>query len=165
MVEQELLSIAGGRGLESMSALGKIVRDLQEMSLGLRMVPIAATFQKMNRVIRDVAKKVGKQINFVTEGDDTELDKSVVDQISDPLVHMVRNSADHGIEPPEERLACGKPAEGLVTLRAYQQGGNIYIELVDDGRGLNRKRILEKAIERGLVQPEANLVRSSTSAI
>ena len=157
MVEQELLSIAGGRGLESMSGLGKIVRDLQEMSLGLRMVPIAATFQKMNRVIRDVAKKVGKQINFVTEGDDTELDKSVVDQISDPLVHMVRNSADHGIEPPEERLALGKPAEGLVTLRAYQQGGNIYIELVDDGRGLNRKRILEKAIERGLVQPEASL--------
>lgn len=157
MVEQEILSIAGGRGLESMSGLGKIVRDLQEMSLGLRMVPIAATFQKMNRVIRDVAKKVGKQINFVTEGDDTELDKSVVDQISDPLVHMVRNSADHGIEPPDERVAAGKPAEGLVTLRAYQQGGNIYIELVDDGRGLNRKRILEKAVERGLVLPDASL--------
>lgn len=157
MVEQELQSIAGGRGLESMSALGKIVRDLQEMSLGLRMVPIAATFQKMNRVIRDVAKKVGKQIAFVTEGDDTELDKSVVDQISDPLVHMVRNAADHGIETPEERLASGKPAEGRVTLRAYQQGGNIYIELTDDGKGLNRRRILEKGIERGLVSPDANL--------
>lgn len=157
MVEQELLSVAGGRGLESMSALGKIVRDLQEMSLGLRMVPIAATFQKMNRVIRDVAKKVGKQINFITEGDETELDKTVVDQISDPLVHMVRNSADHGIELPEDRLAAGKPAEGQVTLRAYQQGGNIYIELIDDGRGLDRKRILEKAIERGLVGSDANL--------
>ncbi len=157
MVEQELLSFAGGQGLESMSTLGKIVRDLQEMSLGLRMVPIAATFQKMNRVIRDVAKKVGKQIEFFTEGDDTELDKSVVDQISDPLVHMVRNAADHGIEMPEERLAAGKPAEGRVTLRAYQQGGNIYIELVDDGRGLNRKRILAKAIERGLVNPDAIL--------
>ena len=157
MVEQEILSIAGGRGLESMSGLGKIVRDLQEMSLGLRMVPIAATFQKMNRVIRDVAKKVGKQINFVTSGDDTELDKSVVDQISDPLVHMVRNAADHGIETPAERIAAGKPAEGVVTLRAYQQGGNIYIELIDDGKGLDRKRILAKAIERGLVQPDANL--------
>ena len=157
MVEQEILSIAGGRGLESMSGLGKIVRDLQEMSLGLRMVPIAATFQKMNRVIRDVAKKVGKQINFVTSGDDTELDKSVVDQISDPLVHMVRNAADHGIETPEERIAAGKPAEGVVTLRAYQQGGNIYIELVDDGKGLDRKRILAKAVERGLIQPDANL--------
>ncbi len=157
MVEQEIVSIAGGRGLESMSGLGKIVRDLQEMSLGLRMVPIAATFQKMNRVIRDVAKKVGKQINFVTSGDETELDKSVVDQISDPLVHMVRNAADHGIETPEERIAAGKPAEGTVTLRAYQQGGNVYIELIDDGRGLNRKRIMAKAVERGLVPADANL--------
>ncbi len=155
MVEQDMLCLANGRTLESMSALGKIVRDLQEMSLGLRMVPIAATFQKMNRVIRDVAKKVGKQIQFVTEGDDTELDKTVVDQISDPLVHMVRNAADHGIETPEERVAAGKPAEGIVKLRAYQQGGNVYIELQDDGRGLNRKRILEKAVERGLVTPEA----------
>jgi two-component system chemotaxis sensor kinase CheA len=156
MVEQELLSIAGGHGLESMSALGKIVRDLQEMSLGLRMVPIAATFQKMNRVIRDVAKKVGKQIQFVTEGDDTELDKTVVDQISDPLVHMVRNAADHGIEPPDTRLANGKSAEGTVKLRAYQQGGNVYIELTDDGRGLDRKRIVDKAIERGILTAESN---------
>lgn len=156
MVEQELLSIAGGHGLESMSALGKIVRDLQEMSLGLRMVPIAATFQKMNRVIRDVAKKVGKQIQFVTEGDDTELDKTVVDQISDPLVHMVRNAADHGIEPPETRIANGKSAEGTVKLRAYQQGGNVYIELTDDGRGLDRKRIVEKAIERGILTTESS---------
>lgn len=156
MVEQELLSIAGGHGLESMSALGKIVRDLQEMSLGLRMVPIAATFQKMNRVIRDVAKKVGKQIQFITEGDDTELDKTVVDQISDPLVHMVRNAADHGIEPPEVRLASGKSAEGTVKLRAYQQGGNVYIELTDDGRGLDRKRIVDKAIERGILTAESN---------
>ena len=157
MVEQEVLSLAGSHGLDSMAGLGKIVRDLQELSLSLRMVPIAATFQKMNRVIRDVAKKVGKQIHFVTEGDDTELDKSIVDQISDPLVHMVRNSADHGIETPEERLAAGKPAEGVVTLRAFQQGGNIYLELTDDGRGLNRQRILSKAVERGLVAADANL--------
>ncbi len=155
MVEQEILSLAGGQPLESMSALGKIVRDLQEMSLGLRMVPIAATFQKMNRVIRDVAKKVGKQVNFITEGDDTELDKSVVDQISDPLVHMVRNAADHGIEPSEERLAAGKSAEGTVKLRAFQQGGNVFIELSDDGRGLDRQRILAKAIERELIAPDA----------
>lgn len=160
MVEQELQTVAEGRGLESMVALGKIVRDLQEMSLGLRMVPIAATFQKMNRVIRDVAKKLDKRINFVTEGDDTELDKTVVDQISDPLVHMVRNAADHGVETTEERIAAGKPAEGLVKLRAYQQGGNIYIELSDDGRGLNRQRILEKAQERGLVAADATLADS-----
>ncbi|MCA9185872.1 MAG: chemotaxis protein CheA, partial [Planctomycetales bacterium] len=157
MVEQELVVVAGGTSLESMSTLGKIVRDLQEMSLSLRMVPIAATFQKMNRVVRDVAKKVGKQLRFVTEGDDTELDKSVVDQISDPLVHMVRNAADHGVETPEERVASGKPPEGTVLLRAYQQGGNIYIELTDDGKGLDRKKILAKAVERGLVAPDAHL--------
>ncbi len=155
MVSQDMMSLSGGKTLESVSALEKTVRDLQEMSLGLRMVPIAATFQKMNRVVRDVAKKLGKQIQFVTEGDDTELDKSVVDQISDPLVHMVRNAADHGIETPDERTLHGKPVEGSVKLRAYQQGGNVYIELHDDGRGLNRKRILEKAIERGLVAPDA----------
>ncbi len=157
MVEQELLSINGGLQLDSMAALGKIVRDLQEMSLSLRMVPIAATFQKMNRVIRDVAKKLGKQIEFVTEGDDTELDKSVVDQIGDPLIHMVRNAADHGIEMPEDRIAAGKSAEGTVRLRAYQQGGNIYIELADDGKGLDKQRILSKAIERGLVPADASL--------
>ncbi|MCC6508265.1 MAG: chemotaxis protein CheA [Pirellulaceae bacterium] len=157
MVEQELLGVNSGLALDSMSALGKIVRDLQEMSLSLRMVPIAATFQKMNRVIRDVAKKLNKQIDFVTEGDDTELDKSVVDQIGDPLIHMVRNAADHGIEMPDVRLAAGKAAEGTVRLRAFQQAGNIYIELSDDGKGLDRNRILSKAVERGLIQPDANL--------
>lgn len=157
MVEQELLGFNGGLALDSMSALGKIVRDLQEMSLSLRMVPIAATFQKMNRVIRDVAKKLNKQIDFVTEGDDTELDKSVVDQIGDPLIHMVRNAADHGIEMPDVRQAAGKSPEGTVRLRAFQQGGNIYIELSDDGKGLDKQRILSKAIERGLIAPEANL--------
>nr|MCU0713304.1 chemotaxis protein CheA [Pirellula sp.] len=157
MVEQEVSQLTGGRSLESLGALGKIVRDLQEMSLGLRMVPIAATFQKMNRVIRDVAKKLNKKIEFTTEGDDTELDKTVVDQISDPLVHMVRNAADHGIETPEDRLLAGKSETGNVSLRAFQQGGNVYIELQDDGRGLNRKRILAKAIERGLVADDANL--------
>lgn len=157
MVEQDLLSIAGGHSLESMSALGKIVRDLQEMSLALRMVPIAATFQKLNRVARDVAKKVDRQIIFVTEGDDTELDKSVVDQISDPLIHMVRNAVDHGIEPADVRIAAGKDVAGTITLRAYQQGGNIYIEMSDDGKGLDRKRILQKGIERGLVAPDATL--------
>ncbi len=157
MVEQELLGVNGGLALNSMSALGKIVRDLQEMSLSLRMVPIAATFQKMNRVIRDVAKKLNKQIDFVTEGDDTELDKSVVDQIGDPLIHMVRNAADHGIEMPDVRQAAGKNPEGTVRLRAFQQGGNIYIELSDDGKGLDKQRILSKAIERGLVAADANL--------
>ncbi len=121
------------------------------------MVPIASAFQKMQRVLRDLSKKLNKQIDFITEGDDTELDKSVVDQISDPLIHMVRNSIDHGIERPEDRIAAGKSPVGKINLRAYQQGGNIYIQLTDDGRGLDRDRIRQKAIERGLVQPEDTL--------
>ncbi len=157
MVEQELFSVTGVSSLESLSGLGKIVRDLQEMSLALRMVPIAATFQKMNRVVREVAKKIGKQINFVTEGDETELDKSVVDQISDPLIHMVRNAVDHGIESPEDRIKAGKSPTGVVKLRAFQQGGNIYIELSDDGKGLNHEKILAKAIERNIVASDAVL--------
>ncbi|HBJ38909.1 MAG TPA: chemotaxis protein CheA [Planctomycetaceae bacterium] len=157
MVEQEVNGITGGRSLESLATLGKVVRDLQEMSLGLRMVPIAATFQKMNRVLRDIAKKVNKKIDFITEGDDTELDKTVVDQISDPLIHMVRNAADHGIETPQERIAAGKSEVGKVRLCAFQQGGNVYVELHDDGRGLNRKRIYEKAVEKGLIAPDAIL--------
>lgn len=160
MVEQELVSVTGVSSLESLSGLGKIVRDLQEMSLALRMVPIAATFQKMNRVVRDVAKKIGKQINFVTEGDETELDKSVVDQISDPLIHMVRNAVDHGVETPEERVQAGKPPTGVVKLRAFQQGGNIYIELSDDGKGLNHEKILAKAIERNIILADATLSES-----
>lgn len=157
MVEQELKSLLGGGESPAMDQLAKIVRDLQEMSLSLRMVPIAATFQKMARVIRDLARKLDKKIEFTTDGDDTELDKSVVDQIGDPLVHMVRNAADHGIESIADRIAAGKPETGRVALRAYQQGGNIFIEIEDDGRGLDRQRILKKAIEKGLVPENSNL--------
>ncbi len=157
MVEREVLAINAGAQSAAMMQLGKIVRDLQELSLSLRMVPIAATFQKMARVVHDISRKLGKQIDFITEGDDTELDKSVVDKIGDPLIHMVRNAADHGIELPDVRLACGKPAAGKVVLRAYQQGGNIFIELSDDGRGLNRQAIQAKAIERGIISESDNL--------
>ena len=121
------------------------------------MVPVAATFQKMARIVRDLSSKLEKKITFDVIGVETELDKTVVDQIGDPLIHMIRNSVDHGIESPEERLAAGKPAEGLVTVRAYHQGGNIYIELEDDGKGLDPDRILAKAIDRGIVSAEAKL--------
>jgi two-component system, chemotaxis family, sensor kinase CheA len=159
MVEQETRA-ATDVTIDSLATMNKIVRDLQDMSLGLRMVPIAATFQKVNRIVRDTSRKIGKSVEFITEGDDTELDKTVVDQIGDPLIHMVRNSVDHGIETPQERLASGKPETGIVRLRAYQQGGNVYIELSDDGKGLNRARILEKAIEKGLIDRTANLSES-----
>lgn len=151
MVEREVLAVNNGNESSAMMQLGKIVRDLQELSLSLRMVPIGATFQKMARVVHDISRKLGKQIDFVTEGDDTELDKSVVDKIGDPLIHMVRNAADHGIELPEVRTAAGKSPMGRVTLRAFQQGGNIFIELTDDGKGLNRQAIMSKAVERGII--------------
>lgn len=135
-----------------MAQLDKITRELQEMGTSLRMVPIRPTFQKMARLVRDLSKKFDKPVDFKTAGEDTELDKTVVDRIGDPLVHMVRNSVDHGLETPEERRKAGKPEVGTVELRAFHKGGNIYIEIEDDGKGLDRDAILAKATERGLVR-------------
>lgn len=140
--------------LKKVTHAGKIVRDLQDLSMSMRMVPLRTTFQKLTRVVRDVAVKAGKQVEFVTEGEDTELDRNMVDVVGDPLVHMVRNSVDHGIEPPADRAASGKDAVGRVVLRAYNQGGFVVVELRDDGRGLDRDRILAKAIANGLATPD-----------
>lgn len=134
------------------SQLNKITRELQEMGTSLRMVPIRPIFQKMARLARDVSKKGGKKIEFVTNGEDTELDKTVIDKIGDPLIHMVRNAVDHGIESPEDRKKAGKPEAGRVELRAYHKGGNIYIEIEDDGKGLDREAIRKKALDRGLIK-------------
>lgn len=136
---------------------GKIVRELQDLSVSMRMVPLRATFQRMARVVRDVAHKRGKQVTFVTEAEDTEIDRNMVELLNDPLIHMIRNAVDHGIEPPEERVALGKPPVGTVRLSAYHQGGNVVIELSDDGRGLDREKILSKAIARGLIESERGL--------
>lgn len=159
MVEQEWLSLNNGSDSAAIAQLSKIVRDLQEQSLSLRMVPVAATFQKMARIVRDLSTKLGKQIKFEVAGEETELDKTVVDQIGDPLIHMVRNSVDHGVETPEERVAAGKPAEGQVSVRAYHQGGNIYIELKDDGKGMNLDSIRRKAVERGIISEDDRLTQ------
>ncbi|MGC8846528.1 MAG: chemotaxis protein CheA, partial [Candidatus Hydrogenedens sp.] len=141
-----------------MGQLDKITRELQLMAMSLRMIPIKSTFQKMARLVRDLSKKTGKLIEFHTSGEDTELDKTVVDKIGDPLVHMVRNSVDHGIESnPEERIKHGKPPIGNIYLRAYHAGGNIHIQVEDDGAGLNREAIIKKAIERGLIRSEEGL--------
>jgi two-component system chemotaxis sensor kinase CheA len=121
------------------------------------MVSIKSTFQKMARLARDLSKKCNRDIEFITEGEDTELDKSVVENIGDPLIHMIRNSIDHGIEPPEERATTGKPLRALVKLRAFHRAGSIFIEVIDDGRGLNREAILAKAVSKGLCKPDANL--------
>jgi two-component system chemotaxis sensor kinase CheA len=159
MAQQEFDELTAGSGWNSraLPELSNISRDLQELSLSLRMVPLQSIFQKMTRLVRDLSRKMGKPVELQLYGEETELDKTVVDQLGDPLMHMVRNAIDHGLESPEERQAVGKPVEGHVVLRAYHQGGNVYIELSDDGRGLDRDRILQKAIEKGLVADNQRL--------
>ena len=148
----ELKSVVSKNMLQNFAHLDKITRELQNMGTSLRMVPIHSTFQKMARLARDLSKKINKDVEFVMKGEDTELDKTVVDAIGDPLVHMVRNSIDHGIEPDvESRIAAGKPAKARVELRAFHKGGSIYIEIEDDGRGLNHEAIVKKAIENGII--------------
>lgn len=141
----------------NVSQVTKIVRDVQETAMAMRMVPIGQTFQKMRRVVRDVSRKAGKQVELTIAGEDTELDKNVIQQMSDPLVHMVRNAVDHGIESPEGRRQAGKPEVGQVFLNAYHQGDSIVIEIRDDGRGLDRDKLIAKGIERGLITPDDQL--------
>ena len=129
----------------------KIIRELQDVSMSMRMVPLKATFNKMARLVRDVSRKVGKNVNLVTEGEDTEIDRNLVNIINDPLVHMVRNAVDHGIETPEERKQKGKPECGDVQLLAYHSAGSVVVEIRDDGKGLDRDVILSKAREKGLI--------------
>ena len=143
--------------LKKVSRAGKIVRELQDLSLSLRMVPLKQTFTKMVRIVRDVARKSGKDALLVLHGEDTEIDRNMVDELSDPLVHMVRNAVDHGIEPPEVRVAAGKPAQGTVRLSAYQSGGNVVVEMRDDGRGMSREKLVKKAVEKGLIESDRGM--------
>ena len=140
-----------------LSQLGRITTELQKTSMSLRMVPIKETFQKIIRLVRDLSKKSGKKVQLVMHGEDTEIDRNMVEELYDPLVHMIRNAIDHGIEMPEDRKAKGKPEIGTVKLFAYHKGGNIVIEIKDDGQGLNKNKILKKAREKGLVSEEEEL--------
>jgi len=133
-----------------LSQLQRNTRDMQESVMSIRMMPISFVFNRFPRVVRDLASKLNKQVELVTVGENTELDKGLIEKIADPLTHLVRNSLDHGIESPDKRIAAGKPAKGTITLSASHQGGAIVIEVTDDGAGLNREKILAKAIERGL---------------
>ncbi|HXA47104.1 MAG TPA: chemotaxis protein CheA, partial [Burkholderiaceae bacterium] len=142
---------------ESTSTLSGLVEEVRDSALQLRMVKIGATFNRFQRVVHDVSREIGKDIVLVVSGEDTELDKTVVEKIADPLTHLVRNSIDHGIEPADVRAARGKSAQGTVKLNAYHDSGCIVIEVSDDGGGLKRDRILEKAIERGLIEPGRSL--------
>lgn len=143
--------------LEATQKVSELVQQTRDGALALRMVPIGETFSRFQRVVRDISKQLGKDIDLTVTGGDTEMDKSMVELITDPLMHLVRNSLDHGIETTEERLAAGKPEQGRLGLHAYQEAGAIVIEVSDDGRGLQRERILRKATERGLIAADAEL--------
>lgn len=138
--------------------LRKITNELQDLVMSIRMVPLAATFQKMHRIVRDMSRKLGKEVHLKVVGEETEVDKNIIEHISDPLMHLIRNAMDHGIETAEERRRKNKPAYGTVTLEAKSAGSDVLIEVRDDGRGLNRERILEKAKQNGLLtKDEAEL--------
>jgi two-component system, chemotaxis family, sensor kinase CheA len=143
--------------LERNSTLSGLVEQVRDNALQLRMVKIGATFSRLKRVVHDMAREIGKDIELRVSGEDTELDKTVVEMIGGPLIHLVRNAIDHGISAPDVRAACGKPAQGTVGLNAYHDSGNIVIQVSDDGEGLNRDKILAKAVERGLVDAGRNL--------
>jgi two-component system chemotaxis sensor kinase CheA len=138
--------------------LHKITNELQDLTMSVRMVPLTNTFQKMNRIVRDMTKKLGKEVELELVGADTEVDKNIIDHLSDPLMHLVRNAVDHGIESPEERIASGKNEKGTVVLEARNDSGEILIFIKDDGKGLNKKKLLEKAKSKGLLKkPESEM--------
>lgn len=143
--------------LEANETMSRLVEEVRDSALTLRMVQIGATFNRFNRVVRDVSRELGKDIVLKISGADTELDKTVVEKIGDPLTHLVRNAMDHGIEPADVRQARGKPAKGTVRLNAYHDSGSIVIEVSDDGGGLSRDKIFAKAVERGIVNEDQNL--------
>ncbi|MBH1988361.1 MAG: chemotaxis protein CheW, partial [Burkholderiales bacterium] len=135
--------------------LDRNTRDLQEAVMSIRMIPMSTVFSRFPRMLRDLANKLGKKVELVTQGEATELDKGLVEKITDPLTHLVRNSCDHGVEMPADRLARGKPEVGTITLAASHQGGSIVIEVRDDGRGLSREKLLKKAREKGIDAPDS----------
>ena len=157
MLAQRSAELDPGLHEQLLAGLGQLdrnTRDLQEAVMSVRMLPVDFAFSRFPRMVRDIASRLGKKVNLKTSGEGTELDKGVIEKIVDPLVHLVRNAIDHGLETTEQRIAAGKPEAGTVTLSAAHQGGHIIIEVGDDGRGLNRERILAKAAERGIAVPE-----------
>jgi len=149
---KELLNVSLDRFEKSASHLNKITRDLQDIATAIRMIPLSTTFRRMIRLVRDLAHKTGKKVDLEIIGEEIEVDKTVIEKITDPLVHMIRNSVDHGIATPERRKELGKPETGHLLLEAKYVGGEVWISIKDDGQGLNREKILERAIDRGLVE-------------
>ncbi len=140
---------------KNITNLGKITKNIQDQVMTLRMVPLKQTFQKMTRLVRDLSRQEDKPVNFTVAGGDTEIDKTLIEEIADPLVHLLRNAMDHGLETASQRVEAGKDETGAIQLSAFHSGGNVYIEVSDDGRGLDKDRIYAKALEKGLVSDEA----------
>jgi two-component system chemotaxis sensor kinase CheA len=164
IVQSQIVESSKGGGgnhalQRDLGQLARITKELQHTAMSLRMIPIKPTFQKMERLARDLARTSGKKVVFAVTGEDTELDRTVVEEIGDPLVHMVRNALDHGIESPADRVAKGKPECGTLHLRAYHEGSYIVVEMIDDGRGINPDKILAKARQLQLVPADAQLAR------
>jgi two-component system chemotaxis sensor kinase CheA len=134
--------------------MSKLIEEIRDSTMGIRMVQIGETFKRFERVVRDISREKGKQVELDIIGGDTELDKTLIDKISDPLIHLIRNAVDHGIGDPEARKLSGKPPVGSITLNAYHETGTIVIEVSDDGNGLDKDKILDKAIEQGIVKPD-----------
>ena len=143
----------------------RLTDELRDIVLNIRMMPIGTTFSRFKRLVRDLSGELGKQIELVTEGAETELDKSVIDRLGDPLVHLIRNCIDHGIEQPDIRAAAGKPAKGTIKLIAAQLGARVVISIIDDGRGLDPAKLLRKAKEKGLVPADSDLSEKDTYAL
>ncbi len=143
--------------MQGVNELSRHTREMQEAVMAVRMQPVKTVFSRMPRIVRDLSRKLNKQIRLEMKGENTEIDKTVIERLSDPLTHMIRNSLDHGIEMPDARVAKGKPAEGVIYLSADNSGGRIIIEISDDGNGINRERVLSKAKEKGVVAPDAQL--------
>jgi two-component system chemotaxis sensor kinase CheA len=168
MVLQHATGLDGERNpllVTTMSDLARHTRAMQEAIMAIRMMPMSFVFSRFPRMVRDTATKLGKQVELVTDGDQTELDKTVIERLADPLTHLVRNAIDHGIEMPDARRQAGKSPVAQVRLSAYHKGGNVFIDVADDGAGLNHKRILAKAVERGLVTPEATPTDDEIAAL
>ncbi|WP_321368704.1 chemotaxis protein CheA [uncultured Desulfuromusa sp.] len=136
--------------------MSKLVRELQEMAMTIRMIPVSGLFRRMIRLVHDISVKAGKKVDLMLIGEDTEMDKTVIETITDPLVHLLRNSLDHGLEPPDERLAAGKNEKGTIRLSARHEEGEVWVTIEDDGRGLNKEKILEKAISKGLIEGDGS---------
>ncbi len=149
---------------DTLSQLGRISGDIQELVTKLRMVPVSFTFDRFPRLIRDLCKTLNKNVELVLEGEDTELDRTVIDEIGDPMVHLIRNSMDHGIEHPDERKALGKPEKGTLKIAAYQEGSGVVIEVSDDGAGIDPERVKQKAIERGVITEDRAAIMSDEEA-